>query len=264
MSNIRRFSAGVTHYLGSYVYLLIDPNQKNNGGVFYVGKGRGNRVFTHLKMADQTKRIDTHRDFRKLRKIRRIGSDNVGVRILRHGLSDDEALAVEASAIDLLGLEELHNLQGGHGSRKVGLMNLWQIEAKYGATDLDFKSLGGRRIVFIKVNRGYKPREDDSEEALYAAVRHWWRVAEKRRQVGGAEAPEWAAAVYDGVVLGVYRINRWVRRPQGKDGAGQRWGFVGEVDQKLQKLLCNRSVAHWYKPGSQTPLYYVNCRKPGR
>ena len=264
MSKIRRFSSGVTHYLGSYVYLLIDPNQKNNGGVFYVGKGRGNRVFTHLKMADQTKRIDTHRDFRRLRKIRRIGSDNVEVRILRHGLSDDEALAVEASTIDLLGLEELHNLQGGHGSRKVGLMNLWQIEAKYGATKLDVNNLDGRRIVFIKVNRGFKPKEDDSDEALYAAVRHWWRVAEKRRQFGGAEAPEWAAAVYDGVVLGVYRIKRWVKRPQEKDGATQRWGFVGEADQKLQKLLCNRSVAHWYKPGSQTPLFYVNCRKPGR
>lgn len=264
MPKIRRFSPGVSRHLDSYVYLLIDPKQKTNGGVFYVGKGRGNRVFAHLRMAEQTKRVDTHREYPKLRKIRRVGSDNVEVKILRHGLSDHEAFAIEASTIDLLGLAELRNLQSGRHSRKVGLMSLWQIEANYGATELDINSLGGRRVVFIKVNRGFKPLEDDSDEALYTAVRHWWTVAEKRRRLGGAEAPEWAAAVYEGVVLGVYRINRWVKSALHGDRKRQRWGFLGEEDQRMEKLICNRSVAHWYKPGSQAPLYYVNCRRPGR
>ena len=32
--------------LGYYVYRLIDPR---NGQTFYVGKGKGNRVFSHAK-----------------------------------------------------------------------------------------------------------------------------------------------------------------------------------------------------------------------
>lgn len=37
-----KFPPGVTEMLNFYVYRLIDPR---NGQTFYVGKGRGNRVF---------------------------------------------------------------------------------------------------------------------------------------------------------------------------------------------------------------------------
>src|SRR5262245_39017970 len=39
-----RFSSEVAEKLDFYVYRLIDPR---NGETFYVGKGRGNHVFTH-------------------------------------------------------------------------------------------------------------------------------------------------------------------------------------------------------------------------
>ena len=40
------FSPEVSDKLEYYVYRLIDPR---NGDTFYVGKGKGNRVFDHVK-----------------------------------------------------------------------------------------------------------------------------------------------------------------------------------------------------------------------
>lgn len=43
---ITEFPPEVIKELNYYVYRLIDPR---NGETFYVGKGKGNRVFEHLK-----------------------------------------------------------------------------------------------------------------------------------------------------------------------------------------------------------------------
>lgn len=44
LSSCERFPEEVCRKLGNYVYRLIDPR---NGEIFYVGKGRNNRVFDH-------------------------------------------------------------------------------------------------------------------------------------------------------------------------------------------------------------------------
>ncbi len=41
------FPAEVALRLKTYVYRLIDPR---NGETFYVGKGQGNRVFSHIRL----------------------------------------------------------------------------------------------------------------------------------------------------------------------------------------------------------------------
>ena len=45
---VKEFSKDVIEQIGYYVYRLIDPR---NGQTFYVGKGKGNRIFNHLKCA---------------------------------------------------------------------------------------------------------------------------------------------------------------------------------------------------------------------
>ncbi len=90
------FTKEVQDHLNYYVYRLIDPR---NGETFYVGKGKGNRVFTHVKGE-----LDAEEDVltEKLQRIREIRLDGFEVAhvIHRHGMDEATALEVEAGLID--------------------------------------------------------------------------------------------------------------------------------------------------------------------
>jgi len=45
---IKKISDAVCERIGSYVYILKDPR---NDSIFYVGKGKGNRLFQHVLCA---------------------------------------------------------------------------------------------------------------------------------------------------------------------------------------------------------------------
>jgi len=82
------FSQSVIEQLLSYVYLLRDPR---SGSVFYVGKGKANRVFDHVTCA-----LTEPTESDKLDTIREIVSSGKVVEhyILRHGLSEAAAFEV--------------------------------------------------------------------------------------------------------------------------------------------------------------------------
>ena len=63
-----KFPPGVEKRLNWYVYRLIDPR---NGETFYVGKGRGNRIFAHVKDALSLAKDEKENDL-KLQRIKEI------------------------------------------------------------------------------------------------------------------------------------------------------------------------------------------------
>ncbi len=93
------FSQAVIEKLGFYVYFLKDPR---NDMVFYVGKGRGNRVFNHMICALDTDSGDDRGMDEKLETIREITGSGHEVQhyILRHDLDEKSAFEIEASLID--------------------------------------------------------------------------------------------------------------------------------------------------------------------
>lgn len=90
------FKSSVIEALGYYVYCLVDPRDNR---IFYVGKGRGNRVFEHVQEALR-ECGGTSKDER-IRDIERCGL-HVRFYIVRHRLSEEEAYLVESALIDLL------------------------------------------------------------------------------------------------------------------------------------------------------------------
>lgn len=110
-SGIKAFTPDVQEQLQYYVYRLIDPR---DGQTFYVGKGRGNRIFAHVAGALngywEEDEDDTSAKIQQIREIHQAGLSVIHV-IQRFGLTENEAFEVEAALIDCF--PGLTNLQKG-------------------------------------------------------------------------------------------------------------------------------------------------------
>ena len=128
-----KFDDRAVQALGSYVYALVNPD---TGLPFYIGKGEDNRVFSHVNEAS----VDRSSD--KLELIDEIGRDRVKHVILRHGMTESEALLVESVLIDFFkntpGLESLAqgNAVMGHGTSFLGYRTAEEIAKIYSSEPL--------------------------------------------------------------------------------------------------------------------------------
>jgi hypothetical protein len=190
------FVPGVAERLGYYVYALRDPRDQR---IFYIGKGRGERVYQHTRHAKKVDLQATGAQLKlsKIREIHRAGLE-VGVDIIRHGLSSEEAAyEVEAAVMDALRLAgvKLSNVAGGHHDAHRGWQPLEELIAGYVAKPVDIRE----PVVLIRVTRRYHAVK--TPEDLYEATREWWAMSPKRHN------PKWAFSVFRGIVRAVYRID---------------------------------------------------------
>jgi len=231
--------------IGHYVYLYLDPD---TGAPLYVGKGQGQRILAHL-VADG----DCDKG-RKMRAMRDAGKQPV-LRFVRHGLSADEALLVEASLmIDVIGLDKLLNKVAGHGSGARGSMSFEQLRAGYVFDPISIAD----PVVMIRVSRTF--RYDMSAEELFEATCGTWKIGVRREQV------RYALAVHEDVVHEVYDIESWqhggTRRYRTRDLGGldtSRWEFSGKPVEEgpVRDRYLHRNVSALFAKGSQNPIRYA-------
>lgn len=237
-----QFSQAVIDKIGYYVYLLKDPR---NGQIFYVGKGNGNRVFSHVNSAiNDPKQTDK---LERIRKIRDRGRE-VHYEILRHGLTEKEAIEVEASMIDYINPSRLMNESIGFDSAKRGRMTTPEITAAYDPKPIEIKE----PVLLITPRKLFK--RNMSTEALYEITRGNWVIGKNRNNA------EYAFALRNGVVLQVYHIEKWepAKARSFEQKRQNRWRFTGELAIEMEHYI-GKSVASYITPGSRNPIKYVNC-----
>lgn len=229
------FPQSVIEQLAYYVYFLRDPNNKE---VFYVGKGKGNRVFEHVACA-----LTDVTESDKLDRIRVIEDSGKSVEhfVLRHGLTEQAAFEVEAAVIDFVGISNLSNLQSGHYSTDFGIKTTEEVRAMYSAPPFETDE----PVLLININKLFEREMTETE--IYDATRKSWVVGQRRSKA------KYAVATYRGLTREVYVINEWYP-------IGDRWGFNGELaDEPIRAGLRYKSIAGLSKRGAANPIRYINC-----
>ncbi|MGH7476000.1 MAG: LEM-3-like GIY-YIG domain-containing protein [Longimicrobiales bacterium] len=236
------FSSEVSQKLRTYVYRLIDPR---NGETFYVGKGKGNRVFAHIRGEEVLEGDEIDNKLKRIREIRVAGFEVAHV-IHRHGMDDATAFEVEAALIDAY--PGLTNIVGGPGGADYGTAHAKEIIRRYSAEPAVFQ----HRAILISVNRSA------AERSLYDATRYAWKISKSK-----AKQAEVVLATMQGLIVGAFVAHDWLEATPanfpGRDGVPGRLGFVGEdAPGAIKSLYVGKRVPDEYrKRGAANPIKYT-------
>lgn len=250
------FRQRIKEALGYYVYALVDPR---DGKIFYIGKGKGNRVFQHAEAA----LVDNTFDL-KLDTIRSIISEGKEVAhyIIRHNLEEDEAYLVESTLIDMLTYSrfnhnnQLTNLIAGHHQWDEGIMSIEEINILYDCSKIEVRN--GDYILLVNLNQSFnqtKAKGVYKRYDIYESTRKYWKIKrEKATHIG------YVLGVYKGIVRCVIRVKSHTFVTQAEDGTifpTPRCCFEGEVCP--DSLYMNKDVSD-YPFGSGSAIRYLTTR----
>lgn len=247
------FDVKAQERLGYYVYGLFDSGAPDLP--FYIGKGSGNRVFSHANGEPVTQTEDDPLS-PKLKLISEIkGSDReVHHKIIRFGLSKDEAFKIEAALIDLVNHIKPDTLKNEISGQGVS-------EGFYDANDLATSLCAAELatdlpLLVIKIERRwselvkkYGTGFSVPRDAIYDAIKGDWKLNTVRAQRASC-----VLAVARGIVRAAFVPSGWT-----DSGFENRKKMTGELYSTEFELLTGTSVAHLFERGSQNPVRYLRC-----
>lgn len=176
--------------IGHYVYVYSD---RETGEPFYVGKGQGNRATAHQDGRSHNLALQERLE----------DPNSYLLEVLAWGLSEEAAFQVETAAIDLLGIENLENIQRGHKSHSFGRIS-WDDLVRHLTVGNEPIEEILHNIVFVSINKTYELYGND-ESALYDSTRGVWDLSLEK-----AENYDYIAGVVDGTVVCVYEVACWL------------------------------------------------------
>ena len=240
---IDAFPPEVIEKLKTYVYRLIDPR---NGETFYVGKGKGNRVFAHIHGEQGIEGDDLDNKMKRIHAIRLAGFEVTHV-IHRHGMDDVTAYEVESALMDAY--PGLTNEAGGVGGNEFGAMHALEIIREYAAEAAVFR----HDAILISVNRTAL-----AEPLLYEATRYAWKINPAK-----ARKAEVVLATVQGIIKGAFIADEWLEATAanfpGRQDVPGRYGFIGhEAPEDIQLAYIGKRVPDEYrKQGAANPIKYA-------
>lgn len=244
------FGPEVIEKLAFYVYRLLDPR---NGETFYVGKGKGNRLYEHVEASAGLTLDDdlTSAKISRIRAIQLAGFD-VGHVVHRHGMDEVTAFEVEAALMEAY--PGVTNIAGGHGSDDFGVVHADELRRRYELPVAEIR----HRLVMVTVDKLA------AEESLYEATRFAWRIDTNK-----AAAAEFILPVVGGVIRGAFIAERWLTATTenfpGKTDMPQRYGFEGVTAPQdvVKHYSFKRVPAEFRKRGAANPVKYASPRTAG-
>lgn len=236
MNNLK-FDTTAKEQLQNYVYRLVDPR---NLETFYIGRGKGNRVFQHVEDARKLLNSSNDKSSLKINRINDIkasGKEVIHI-IQRWGLSLEEAKEVEAALIDVF--PGLTNIQSGYGKDRgvITTEDLYdRISAKtYSEPPFDY--------IIIKTSNEAVTSHGD----IYEATRRSWNA-----DLQTAKRYKYVFSVINGIVAEVYEVSNWYQSAN-----GNRIEFNGNVAPKsISSLVKGKRIpAKYRKRGLANPFLY--------
>lgn len=199
MSNIDGFSPGVDKRVDHYVYRLVDPR---DGQTFYVGMGKGDRVFSHYRDAvgQGADGTDTGEQAKNelIRELARHNLKPLYV-IHRHGMTEDEARLVECVLIQSYrGLTNRLNPDAAHGPATAD-----QLDQRYSLCTVPIEGHAIRITIRQK-------KLDEEHGDVYKAVCRAWIIGKRRLPEINAH-PHHVLVMLNGRCIEVYEVakNGW-------------------------------------------------------
>jgi GIY-YIG catalytic domain protein len=206
------FKQSVKEALAYYVYALVDPR---NNKIFYIGKGKGDRVFQHAEAA-----LVENDHSLKLETIRNIISEGRQVKyyIMRHNLDEKEAYLVESSLIDMLTYpqfnhdNQLTNLVAGYHQWDEGIKSIQEVNALYDCSKIDVED--GSYFLLVSLNRSFdqaKAKGVYKRFDVYESTRKYWAIGAEQ-----AQKVNYVLGVYRKVVRCVIKVksHEWVAKAE--------------------------------------------------
>lgn len=247
------FDINAQERLGYYVYALFHPETPDCP--FYIGKGSGNRIFSHANGVPPPLSDDTplNSKFELIQEIKNSGK-TVIQKIIRFGLSETEALKIEASLIDLINHirpDALKNRISGHGVAE-GIYDAVDLVAALAAKELE----SDLPLLLIKIEKewtsllsAFKSSSAISEEEIFKSTRGDWRL-----DISRANRAVCVLAIARGLVRAAFVPAGWTDTDN-----ENRKRMTGRLDSSQYQPLVGASVAHLFGRGSQNPIRYLKC-----
>ncbi len=250
---MNKFSSAEIKALKYYVYVYSNPATNE---IFYVGKGKGNRVFSHLSETSESDKVKYLSDLKKQ-------NLKPKIEILTHGIEDTEtALKIESSIIDLIGINNLTNQQKGFRSATFGRMSIKQVKSAYIQEPVKITEPS----ILIRISQAFRYSMTPME--LYDYTRGHWVL-----NPDNAKQAKYAFSIYEGVIQEVYEIAGWfnagttysvrennelVKREAG-NREDKRYEFVGNLaTQSIRDMYKYKSIGGLFKKGNSNPIMYLN------
>lgn len=281
MSELNHFSASTLAELQKdekhpyYVYCLVDPR---NNQTFYIGKGKGNRIFAHrqaalstLRKSDLLEENETSSTL-KIKTIQEINRMNLQILsyILSYGLTESEAYASENALINYAQLIQglsLTNLVKGHGSKA---MLVEEIEERYGFQPVPINEIATNELILaVKVRDAFNLCKDESKEypiddrfrddnnLKSRTLGNWVIGRDKIHRIRYVIAVNTGA---DNAVVAAYKVSSQYSESKKFENGRTRYAFqaLSNREDTLRELnLYKRSLPD-IKFGSGSAIAYIN------